>query len=320
MYKFWLLSILLITSLIACRQDKAIKKAVISMDISLTIERFDNAFSETPIKNFNSLKQAFPYMFPDSYTDSLFVLDKQDTIQQLLYKEVKKHFTNFNPIRTDLELFYKHLKHFFPEINTPKIITTTSNVDYKNRVIVTDSLALIALDAYLGKEHEFYVNIQYYIKQNFEKDLISSDLADAYAKILIQQNRKQFVDELIYYGKILYFKDIMLPLKTDSEKIGYSFEQIDWAKVNEGNIWRYFIDNELLYSTDKKLLTRFTEIAPFSKFYLSEIDTSSPGRIGQYIGWQIVRSYMKNNTFSLKKLLTTDADIIFRNSKYKPPK
>ena len=73
----------------------------------------------------------------------------------------------------------------------------------------------------------------------------------------------------------------------------------------------------MLYSTDSKLDKRFIDIAPFSKFYLDQ-DNKSPGQIGGWIGWQIVRSYMQNNDVSLRKLLQTDAEIIFKKSKYKP--
>ena len=79
------------------------------------------------------------------------------------------------------------------------------------------------------------------------------------------------------------------------------------------------IENDLLYSTDTQLNKRFIENAPFSKFYLSE-DTKSPGRIGQWIGWQIVRSYMVNNDVSLQDLLSMNEEEIFKNSKYKPRK
>jgi uncharacterized protein YjaZ len=59
--------------------------------------------------------------------------------------------------------------------------------------------------------------------------------------------------------------------------------------------------------------------APFSKFYI-DIDKESPGRIGVWLGWQIVRSYMNNNEVTLQQLLQTNAEEIFNKSKYKPKK
>jgi len=74
-----------------------------------------------------------------------------------------------------------------------------------------------------------------------------------------------------------------------------------------------------LYDTDQKLIPRFINPAPFSKFYL-EIDNESPGKVGSWIGWQIVRSFMENNDVSLQQLLQMDNKELFEKSKYKPKK
>jgi uncharacterized protein YjaZ len=84
-------------------------------------------------------------------------------------------------------------------------------------------------------------------------------------------------------------------------------------------MWRYFIEKEMLYSNEQKLSSRFINPAPFSKFYL-EIDNESPGRVGAWIGWQIVRSYAKNNDMPIADLLKLDTKKLFEKSKYKPKK
>jgi uncharacterized protein YjaZ len=145
-------------------------------------------------------------------------------------------------------------------------------------------------------------------------------LATDYAqKYIFQSQRKTLLDEMIYFGKELYFKDMMIPFKTDAEKIGYTQDQLDWAISNESYIWRYFIEKELLYSTDSSLPNRFVAPAPFTKFYL-ELDSESPGRLGQYIGWQIVRSYMDQNNIEFMDMLQKDAIEIFNEAKFKPRK
>ena len=75
----------------------------------------------------------------------------------------------------------------------------------------------------------------------------------------------------------------------------------------------------MLFSDEQKLASRFIDAAPFSKFYL-EIDNDSPGQIGRWIGWQIVRSFMENNDGTLEQMLKMDAKEIFEKSKYKPKK
>jgi uncharacterized protein YjaZ len=101
--------------------------------------------------------------------------------------------------------------------------------------------------------------------------------------------------------------------------MGYTKAQNEWCQANENQMWTYFIDKKMLYETDQKLLLRFIEPAPFSKFYL-DIDAESPGKVGAWIGWQIVRAYTENNKTNPKELLKTDALTIFNNSKYKPKK
>ena len=100
----------------------------------------------------------------------------------------------------------------------------------------------------------------------------------------------------------------------------YKRQQVDWVHDNERYMWQYFIENELLYKTQSSLFLRFIEPAPFSKFYL-EIDNETPGKVGQWIGWQIVRSYMeKNPDTALEKLVETPAMELFNQSNYKPAK
>ena len=303
-----------------CKKDNKVTSDVANINIDFTVERFDRIFAESTPNDLPKLKQAYPFLFSDRYPDSLWVNRMTDTLQQKLYAETNEVFSDFKSEKTDINQLFQHLKYYFPEFKTPRVITVTSNVDYRNKAIVTDSIILISLDTYLGADHEFYDGIQNYIKQNFKASQITPDLATEYAKkYSYQVSKKTLLDEMVYFGKLLYFKDAVLPNKTDAEKIGYTQLELDWSIANESEVWRYFIDRELLYSTDSKLPGRFVNPAPFSKFYL-ELDNQSPGRIGQYIGWQIVKSYMKNNDVSLSKMLITNADDIFKHSKFKPRK
>jgi len=147
-----------------------------------------------------------------------------------------------------------------------------------------------------------------------------SDVATEFInKKVVVSNERTFLSKLIYYGKKLYLKDKLIPFNTNAQKIKYTQEELDWVIANEEQIWRYFIEQELLYSTDSKLEARFLDEAPFSKFQL-ELDNKSPGRIGRYIGWQIVNAYMEKNNISLKQLLHMPAEEIFKKSNYKPRK
>lgn len=315
------LLLLMLTIVFSCKKDNSNEQEIAAINVDYIIERFDVAFGNATSSTLPDLKRAFPFMFNEKYPDSFWIAKVNDTLQQELTNETSEIFPELKEEKKEISQLFKHLKYYFPEFKTPRVITTTSSVDYRNKVIVTDTIVLISLDTYLGSNHKFYEGIQNYLKQDFNKEQIVVDMANGYADRYIYQNKnKTLLDEMIYFGKQLYFKDLMIPFKTDAEKISYSEEELNWVISNEIEVWRFFVEKELLFSTDSKLPNRFINPAPFSKFYLEEIDKESPGEIGKFIGWQIVKAYMERNDVTLKDMLQTNPDEIYNNSNYKPKK
>ena len=315
----YLVGIFFVIFMVSCEKDKQVEKEIETIDVEFVVERFDQAFKNADTTDLPQLKAAYPFMFPSKYPDEFWIARMQDTLQQQLVAESSRVFNDFINEKKEITQLFQHLTYYFPEFTIPRVVTSTSSVDYRNKVIVTDTIVLISIDTYLGEDHKFYEGIQYYLKKNFKSEQMVVDMAAAYADTYsFQSQKKTLLDEMIYFGKQLYFKDIIIPFKTDAQKIGYSNEQLQWAEDNEWFIWNHFIDKELLFSTDSKLPSRFINPAPFSKFYLEQVDNESPGRIGQYIGWKIVKSYMSNNEVTLKDLLIAEPLEIYNNSNYKP--
>lgn len=306
-------------ALISCNKQSKVEKAVEEIPVELKVERFDKLFFETPPKDLYKIKAAFPFFFPPGNVDSVWTNKMKNPVWRELYTEVQKKYADFEPVHKELETLFKHIKYYFPETKIPKVITVISEMDYNNKVIYTDSLVIISLELYLGKEHKFY-QFPKYLKQNFEEKQIMPDVVSSFSiKKIAPVIDKNLLSQMIYFGKQLYLKDLLLPDYTDADKMGYTPEQIKWCQENESYMWRYFLEREMLYSDDQKLNNRFINPAPFSKFYL-EIDNESPGRVGAWIGWQMVRSYMKNSEVPLQDMLKMNAKEIFEKSKYKPKK
>ena len=306
--------------LMSCEEASKVEKEIDKVDVDFVVERFDKAFFEAKSTDLPRLKSAYPFLFSKHVPDSLWIDRMNDTLQKELLEEVTSKYSDFKNVKADLKDLFQHLKYYDKSFSSPRVITLTNDVDYRNKTIVTDTLVLIALDNFLGSEHKFYQNIPKYLAANMNEAQIVPEVAEGYAKKFVFQNeRKTLLDEMIYFGKLLYFKDVMIPFVTDAEKIGYSEEQLQWAEANESPIWSYFIEKELLYSTDAKLSSRFIADAPFSKFYL-ELDNQSPGRLGQYIGWQIVKAYAENTGEKPMSILEQEPEEIFRKSKFKPKK
>ena len=314
--------ILLALLVISCDKKSKIEKAVEEIPVEMKVIRFEQAFFDAKPQDLQKLKAEYPEFFPEGTPDDVWIEKMQHPQWRELYTEVEKKYKNFSEKQTEIEDLFKHIKYYFPTIKEPKIYTVIGEMDYNNKVIYANDKLLISLELYLGGKHKFYSDFPGYIAANFEEKQMLPDVVTSFANgILPAPKDKTLLAQMVYYGKELYLKDILLNDKfTDADKIGYTPEQIQWSKDNEYFIWMNFIENQYLFSTNTKLPGQFITMAPFSKFYL-EIDNESPGRIGQWLGWQIVRSFMENNPkTSIQDLIKMDANYIFEKSKYKPKK
>ncbi len=310
--------ILLLLTMFSCTsgQENLIDVREIIVDFSL--DRFDVDFYSTTEKTLEQTKGKYPFFFSANDPDSIWINKINNKEEKELFFESQKLFKDVSFLSDDLEQLFKHIKYYNPKFKSPKVITLLSNIDHQNKVVYTKEYLLISLDVYLGSSHKFYADYPNYIKQNYNKDHIIIDVANAIIDTEVKRfNDRTFVGKMVKEGMKLYLLDRYTPKTSNANKIGFSVEKHTWATNNEEQVWKYFIENKLLFSTDTKLNKRFIDLAPFSKFYRSE-DNRSPGRIGAWIGWQIVRSYMKHNDVSLPKLLETSPEEIYKKSKYKP--
>ena len=105
--------------------------------------------------------------------------------------------------------------------------------------------------------------------------------------------------------------EVCLPDYKMSEILSYSDEQFAWCEEHEKRIWHSIVENKELYSTDWRTIMKYTQPAPFTNGYSQEY---SPGRLGVYMGWKIVSSFMNaHKELSLSELMAaTDAQEIMR--------
>jgi gliding motility-associated lipoprotein GldB len=314
------IGILIILFLFSCKKETEKKIDVSGIDVTVSIERFDQKFYETTVETLPEIKAAYPYLFPIQNPDSVWLNRINSEEEIILYKKAQAVFGDFEAEKSQIETLFKHIKYFHPTFKSPQVITLITNLDYKNKVLYAEDFLFISLDMYLGGNEEIYKDFPLYLARNFDKSQLMVDMGKAIGdSYFIPSTNRQFIDLMVNEGKKMYQLDCYLPDTSDAQKMGYSIESMAWVISNEEPIWKYFIENKLLYSTDADLYTRFVANAPFSKFYI-DIDKESPGKIGVWLGWQIVRSYMKNNDVTLQQLLQSNAEEIFKNSKYKPKK
>ena len=302
-----------------CLSENQNEIEIEQIPVSLSFERFDLEFYGNGPEILSVLKLKYPFLFPSQFSDSVWINRQKDSLQLLLQQAVKNQFKDITTLEKEISHLFKHIKYYFPDTPLPRIITLTNNVDYQLKTVYTDSLLLLSLDTFLGANHPLYEGIPNYIQKELDPIYLPTQIVEKFTtSILPPVEDRTFIAQMIYEGKKLYLFDLLLTHTPEHIKIGYAEKELQWVNDNEQYIWQYFIERQALYKTDPDWVQRFIYPAPFSKFYL-ELDTESPGKVGRWIGWQIVKSYVATHPeVTWEYVLQLPEQELFTASKYKP--
>ncbi|MBP9097949.1 MAG: hypothetical protein KBF74_03970 [Ferruginibacter sp.] len=240
-----------------------------------------------------------------------------------LYDTSTKVFSSFKPYENEIKKGLQFMNHYFPAYKTPKkIITYIGPLDGFGDILTEDAL-VVGLHHHLGKDFSMYkqsiVQEVYagYISRRFEPAYIAINamknmVLDMYPE---KNEDASLVNQMVEKGKRLYVLNRLLPAKDEYMLIGYTKEQLAACYKNEARIWNLFTQNELLQTIDNNVIKNYIGEGPKTQ----ELGEDSPGNIGSFLGWQIVKKYMsKNKDLKLNQLINTPAETIFSTAKYKP--
>ncbi len=250
------------------------------------------------------------------------VLQNKDYLE--LKSSVEKAFPDLTKQEVELNDAFKHVRYYYPKQTIPRLITFISG--FAVQTPIGNDYIGIGLDMFLGKEGErFYPalrqSIPHYIARRFTPENITPRVIEAFVREEMypeQDQDRSLLAKMVYNGKILYMMDSFMPEVADTLKIGYTTQQMQWCQENEGGIWAYLLENELLFNSDYMKIQKYLAEAPFTPG-IGENSDSAP-KIGIWTGWQIVRKYMKENPdVTLQQLMAEkDAQKILTEAKYKP--
>ena len=283
----------------------------------IEVIRFEKEFYSSKDGELDALINKYPYLFPNQFSDSVWLNKKNDSIELELYHKSSQVFSDFNFNSKKLKTIFNKAKNL-EAFNYPTIVSLINKGNFEDRVIYADSLLFVSLNFYLGSN--YYNNLPNYISERMEISHISNDIAYKISEKFVNNlEDRTLLSNMITHGKILYINKLINASEEDWIVFNTTKEKLVWAIENEFEIWSYFVEKELFYDTDLDLRSRFMSPAPYSKFNL-DIDKKSPGGIGRWLGFKIVNSYMNHNQITVNQLLNIDHYTIFKNSKYKPVK
>jgi len=257
------------------------------------------------------------YPSDSAFVNELYARFSSPHIDTLLM-ETKKVFGNGDGLKEEFSKAFANLKYYYPDFQIPRVETVITGLE--SDLFVSDTLIIVGLDYYLGKGAKYRPNMYEYMLRRCEKNFIVPSTVLLYG-IDGRYNTTDLKDrtilaEMITYGKAYYFAKQMLPCVPDSVLIGYTEKEIAGARANQDIIWKKLIEEEVFYSTDQK--TRQHYIGDRPKTF--EVGDQAPGRIGMWVGWQIVKKYAeRNEDKSLPELMReSNAQGILKESKYRP--
>ena len=325
-----LLFIVLFAFLQSCGNDDCkVNETVSGIPVNVEITRLeDTMFSLQSPEEMRDFLNDNPimtihFLSSDQYPDDSILINNlfrriNDPHIDTLLREVRQVFTDMDDLKMELETALKHLISYYPAARIPKIQTMVTGFG-SSELYVSDSLIIIGLDYYVGPGATYRpIEIPNYILKRYQKEYIVPAifllLANKYVKE--DYSDRTMLADMVYYGKKYEFTKSMMPCISDSLIIWYTNQQLTDVNENEDIIWANFVANQLIFQTNHFTKTKYMDERPA----VFEIGDKCPGRIGAWLGWQIIRSYRdKNPDIRLQQMMETkSATEIFNNSGYKP--
>ncbi len=321
---------------IGCNSKKIIPD-ISKIQVPFTVSRFEEDFFAVDTNNvtasLNNLQNKYNTFLNDFLYNILSLPPQPDSVitnvklflhdYRPRYEAARLKFPSFNHEEKEIRKGLQYVKYYFPHYELPKqAITFIGPLEGYGSVLTSSGLA-IGLQLYMGKDfadyHSDYLSNVYpsYQSRKFEAPYIpvncmNNIISDIYPP---HTGSQTLIEQMIEEGKRMYVLDLFLPETADTLKTGYTASQLQGCYDNEAGIWNFFIENNLLYITDPLQTRDYVNDGPKTE----ALGPASPGNIGLFIGWQIVKKWRSDHdTTTLSSLLQTPARQLFEEAKYKP--
>lgn len=244
-----------------------------------------------------------------------------DPVIKQLYKDTQIQYADMSDFRKEITQALSLYMTHFPGVKVPDFCTLISGLDFQMpSVFGYENTIFICIDMYLGQNYKQYsqAGMPKFIAARCDKKYMATD---CFTKALVYRHLPDatlvtLLDNMIDAGKKVMFTQTMFPNTSTQDILGYSKEQYKWAQAHESAVWHYFIEKNMLYDKGDDVVRRMLDETPFTR----DFGNSSPGRLGWYIGYRIVQSYMEAHPgTTLKDLMKmTDSQRFLKESGYKP--
>jgi hypothetical protein len=330
-----ILPFLLILVLFSCKRDR-LNISVAALENQVEVQRLDLELAKT--RNLKDIQKVHDYfgqnhlefynfylgaclqvgLYEDSLTVPALEQFTKDTFIVKLHREIESEFADVSGYIGEFEQGLGFLKHHFPNATLPQTVIFYNSL-FSNSAVSSESTIGVGIERYLGAENAaiqelpddpFYP----YIKRRMDRQFLVRDMMMSWlgSNVLKQINdESELADVMIQWGKHFYALEACFPKTKKHLILRYFPEEMDWAMDNERQFWDYLVAQNSLFKRDYKMALNIFSDGPFTSGL--PISDTAPPRLGQFLGWRIVKKFMdKNPDVSLEALMKTDYKTILR--------
>lgn len=255
----------------------------------------------------------------DSVLTGMLFKRLNDPYVDTFYWQCDSVFGDFAWQKGQIRNLYQHVKYYYPEFQEPDIYTFFTAFLSPKDILVTPDQIVLGLEYFIGPGAKYVSNDPQYILDRYnEESLVPMFIGLGISNFFNETNHEDhsLLAEMVYYGKAHYFLTRMVFGISDEMNLGYTKDDLQFFEDNEKMIWAYLVENKLLFETNRIETAKYVSERPRTL----EISPECPGRVGRWIGFQIVKMYMdRHKDVSLQALMAEkDAQKIFRLSSYNP--
>jgi len=307
-------------------KNQSCRESVEPVALKLKVERLENElFSSKTASDVETFLTSHPnfaqfFLHSDQYptnsilADRIFSLIQNESIDTL-YQESLDAFEDFDEVVSRLEAGLGRLKTYYPQAPTPVVQTCVTGL--YNDLFISNEHIMIGMDFFIGPDASYPPQqIPNYILSRYTTEHLAASILQFISSQYIEKTRGDaLLAEMIDYGKSYFLLSQLLPCTPEHLLIGYTEEEWKDSYENDAIIWANFVQNEWFYETDHTMKQRFIGERP----NVYEIGDKCPGRIGRWLGWEIVKGYAENSDATVQQIMAEkDFNKIFTQSKYKP--
>ncbi len=238
-----------------------------------------------------------------------------DSLMLAIYSDEQNRMKDLPELSSDLADAVVQIKKILPEAKIPRFRIHFSALSQS--VITFGDWVSIAGDKYLGKDYSNYQGAYYdYMLTDMQAQYMARDAVHAWLQAHYPISKEgQLIDKMVEYGRLLYAAEQLLPGIGPARLFGYSDAQLEWIISNEAAIWAFMAENDQLYADNPLTETKYLGEVPFNTFFGED----APEKIGLWIGYRIVKEYVRKQDISLSELMKEpDVRKIVQLSEYNP--